>query len=164
MYEVVMYTDGSCFGNPGKGGYGVYMYFIDNNGVKHEKELFGGYDKTTNNRMELMSVIAGLGCLKGRCRVSLYTDSKYVSDAITKGWLESWVNKGWKTASKASVKNVDLWKTLVRLLQSHEVSIAWLEGHNGNKYNERVDKLAKNAAKSTRLSRDLVYEESELIG
>ena len=164
MYEVTMYTDGSCFGNPGNGGYGVYMYFIDNKGIKHEKELFGGYSVTTNNRMELMSVIVGLQCLKSRCKVLLHTDSKYVSDALTKGWLSSWVKHGWRTSSKASVKNVDLWKVLVNLLNTHEVEVAWVEGHSGNVYNDKVDKLAKQAAKSNRLGRDLGYEEGAVIG
>ena len=137
MKHVEIYTDGACRGNPGVGGWGAILVY---NGI--EKEISGGERETTNNRMELMGAIAGLEALKEPCAVTLISDSKYLCDAINQGWLESWKAKGWKKADKKPVLNPDLWTRLDRLLQIHSVTFEWVKGHNGNKYNERCDKLA----------------------
>lgn len=134
---VEMFTDGACSGNPGPGGYGVILKY---NGV--EKELCGGEELTTNNRMELTAVIEGLKILKQPCNVSIQTDSKYVVDAITKGWLENWQKNNWRKADKKQVLNVDLWQQLVELLKVHNVKFLWIKGHNGHPENERCDQLA----------------------
>lgn len=134
---VEMFTDGACSGNPGPGGYGVILKY---NGV--EKELCGGEELTTNNRMELTAVIEGLKILKQPCNVSIQTDSKYVVDAITKGWLENWQKNNWRKADKKLVLNVDLWQQLVELLKVHNVKFLWIKGHNGHPENERCDQLA----------------------
>ncbi|AUZ04552.2 MULTISPECIES: ribonuclease HI [Vitreoscilla] len=134
--HVTMYTDGACKGNPGVGGWGVKLQYGE-----HVKELFGGEVETTNNRMEMTAVIAGLKVLKQSCVVTVYTDSKYVLQGMEE-WLEGWKARGWKTASKAAVKNVDLWQQLDDLVQQHEVSWQWVKGHAGNAGNERADELA----------------------
>ncbi len=134
---VELYTDGACSGNPGPGGWGVVLRY---NG--HEKELNGGEGETTNNRMELMAAIKGLEALKHKCRVELYTDSKYVMDGITK-WIHGWKEKGWKTANKKPVKNQDLWKMLDKQMEKHDVNFHWVKGHNGHPENERADELAR---------------------
>ena len=113
MMSVEIYTDGSAKGNPGPGGYGTIVRYTDPKGVVHEKEITEGFPDTTNNRMELMGVIAGLECLNRPCRVELFSDSKYVTDAFNKGWVEAWIAKGWKKADKSPVLNVDLWKRLL---------------------------------------------------
>lgn len=136
MKEVQIYTDGACRGNPGRGGFAAILVF-----GAHEKELSGGEPLTTNNRMELMAAIRGLSALKERCRVTLYSDSRYLVDAIEKGWLESWRTHGWRRG-KEELKNVDLWQTLYRLLGEQDVTLEWVRGHNGHDYNERCDKLA----------------------
>ena len=133
---VELYTDGACRGNPGPGGWGVLMHYRD-----HEKELFGGEPETTNNRMELMAAIRGLEALSRRCPVKLYTDSKYVMQGITE-WIDNWKAKGWKTAAKKPVKNVDLWQRLDQARQQHEVEWVWVRGHAGHDGNERADELA----------------------
>ena len=132
-----MYTDGACSGNPGKGGWGAVLVY---NGI--EKELSGGELETTNNRMELTAVIEALSRLKEPCEVTLTTDSKYVCDAINKGWLNSWKNNNWKKADKKPALNVDLWQKLLPLLETHRVEFCWVKGHNGHPYNERCDSLA----------------------
>ena len=138
MSKVIqIYTDGACSGNPGPGGWGVLMRW---NG--HEKELFGGEAETTNNRMEMMAVIKALEALKRRSKVELYTDSKYVMQGITE-WLSGWKAKGWKTASKKPVKNVDLWQEIDAAVQKHDVSFHWVKGHAGHPENERADELAR---------------------
>ncbi len=134
---ITIYTDGACSGNPGPGGWGALLRW---NG--HEKELFGGEAETTNNRMEMMAVIKALEALKGPSKVELYTDSKYVMQGITE-WLEGWKAKGWKTASKKPVKNVDLWQEMDALVQAHDVSFHWVKGHAGHPENERADELAR---------------------
>lgn len=136
MDKVLIYTDGACKGNPGRGGWGVLMIA----GAK-EKELFGGEDNTTNNRMELMAVIQALSALKRPCDVVIHTDSKYVLQGITE-WLTGWKARGWKTASKAPVKNVDLWQALDAATQSHQIEWVWVKGHSGHDGNERADQLA----------------------
>lgn len=143
MKHVDIYTDGACRGNPGKGGWGAILVY-----EKREKELFGGEKETTNNRMELSAVISALSALKEPCEVTLTTDSQYVVNAIEKGWLDSWQQKGWKKSDKSPVLNVDLWKELVSLLQKHKVGFVWVRGHNGHPYNERCDKLATDYADS----------------
>lgn len=134
--HVTMYTDGACKGNPGVGGWGVKLQYGE-----HVKELFGGELETTNNRMEMTAVIAGLKVLKQACVVTVYTDSKYVLQGMEE-WLEAWKARGWKTASKSPVKNVDLWQQLDDLVQQHEVSWQWVKGHAGHAGNERADQLA----------------------
>lgn len=138
---VVIHTDGSCLGNPGPGGWAAILRYGDT-----EKELSGGYKLTTNNRMELLAVIEALGALTRSCAVDLHTDSKYVRDAIEKGWLANWQKKGWKTAAKKPVKNQDLWRRLMPLIERHRVRFHWVRGHAGDPLNERCDVLAKAAA------------------
>lgn len=138
MSKVIqIYTDGACSGNPGPGGWGVLMRW---NG--HEKELFGGEVETTNNRMEMMAVIKALGALKRSSKVELYTDSKYVMQGITE-WIDGWKAKGWKTASKKPVKNVDLWQEIDAAVAKHDISFHWVKGHAGHPENERADELAR---------------------
>ena len=137
MKKVELYTDGACRGNPGRGGWGAILVY----GSK-EKELSGGEPMTTNNRMELMAAIAGLEALRVPCEVTLTSDSKYLVDAINKGWLESWKKNGWRKADKSAVLNVELWKKIDMLLAVHDVSFVWVHGHTGHPYNERCDALA----------------------
>tara|TARA_A200000113_G_C8766967_1_gene323044 strand:+ start:226 stop:660 length:435 start_codon:yes stop_codon:yes gene_type:complete len=140
MSKIIIYTDGACSGNPGPGGWGALLRYGE-----HEKELSGGEEDTTNNRMEMMAVIKALEALKGDGKsVELYTDSKYVMDGVNQ-WLEGWKAKGWKTASKKPVKNQDLWERIDSLIQVHNVTFFWVKGHDGNPDNERVDKLAVQA-------------------
>lgn len=137
MKEINIYTDGACSGNPGKGGWGAVLVYKGT-----EKEISGGSADTTNNRMELTAVIEALKQLKEVCNVTLTTDSKYVCDAVTKGWVYSWKKNGWKKADKKPALNVDLWEQLLELLSIHNVEFNWVKGHNGHKYNERCDELA----------------------
>lgn len=137
MKIIDMFTDGACSGNPGPGGWGTILRY---NGV--EKELSGGEHETTNNRMEMMAVISGLKALKEPCEVNLYTDSKYVCDSVTKGWVYSWQKNNWRKADKKPALNVDLWEEMLLLLDKHKVTFFWLKGHNGHPENERCDKLA----------------------
>ena len=137
MKQIELFTDGACSGNPGPGGWGAILRF---NGV--EKELSGGEKDTTNNRMELTAVLKGLKALKEPCKVILTTDSKYVSDGISKGWAQSWKNNGWRKADKKPALNPDLWDELLSLLTIHEVQNNWVKGHAGHPENERCDKLA----------------------
>lgn len=134
--NVEIYTDGACRGNPGPGGWGASLRF---NG--QQKDLYGSAQKTTNNRMELMAVIQALESLTRSCTVKVYTDSKYVLDGMTK-WLPGWKKRGWKTAAKKPVKNVDLWQRLDAAVQANEVSWQWVKGHSGNAGNEYADLLA----------------------
>lgn len=145
--QVKIYTDGSARGNPdGPGGYGTVLEYVDPRGELHMRELSQGYKKTTNNRMELMAVIAGLEALNRPCEVELYSDSQYVVNAFNQHWIESWVRKGWKRGKNEPVKNVDLWKRLLKAKESHQVSFHWVKGHNGHPQNERCDVLATTAA------------------
>ena len=139
MKQVVIYTDGSCEGNPGPGGYAA---IIEEDGAR--REVVGADPKTTNNRMELMAAIEALGSLAGRTRVHIASDSQYVVLGITQ-WVHSWQRKGWKTASKEPVKNRDLWEKLVEQNARHEVTWEWIKGHSGHPQNEEVDLLAKQA-------------------
>ena len=152
--QVKIYTDGAARGNPdGPGGYGAVLQYIDTKGQLHERELFRGYKKTTNNRMELMAVITGLEALTRPCRVELYSDSKYVTDAFNKRWVDSWLKKNWK-GSSGPVKNVDLWKRLLKAKEPHQVEFIWVKGHDGHPQNERCDQLATTAADGDGLIED----------
>ncbi len=154
--RVNIYTDGACSGNPGPGGYGTILVHTDVNGIKHEKELSRGYKNVTNNQMELMAVIVGLEALKKPCNVTLYSDSKYVVDAFNNKWIDSWIKKGWKTAGKTPVKNVELWQRLLKAKEIHDVNFVWVKGHAGHDYNERCDNLAVTAYKSSNLTENLL--------
>ena len=144
--RVVAYTDGSSRGNPGPGGYGAVLLYVDPAGVEHRKELNGGYRVTTNNRMELLGAIVALEALRRPCEVELHSDSQYVVNAFNQHWVEGWQRKGWKNAQKQPVKNVDLWQRLLRAMESHRVTWLWVKGHAGHALNERADELATRAA------------------
>ncbi|MGM9639096.1 MAG: ribonuclease HI [Butyricicoccaceae bacterium] len=137
MKTVELYTDGACSGNPGPGGWGAILRW---NGM--EKELSGGEAQTTNNRMELMGAIHGLEALNQPCAVEFYTDSQYITRALSEGWLENWKKRGWKKADKSPVLNVDLWQRLDACLSRHEVRVHWVKGHADNPFNNRCDALA----------------------
>jgi ribonuclease HI len=147
MTEAVIYTDGACSGNPGPGGWGAVLSY----GAK-TREMHGGERATTNNRMELMAAISALEALTRPASVQLYTDSRYVLDGITK-WLPGWEAKGWLTAGKKPVKNVDLWQRLVAAMEPHQVSWNWVKGHNGDPGNERADELARLGIEETLAAR-----------
>lgn len=142
MNEVEIYTDGACRGNPGPGGWGVWMI-----AGGHEKELFGGDADTTNNRMELMAVIEALRALKRPCKVVLHTDSQYVQKGISE-WIHKWKARGWRTADKKLVKNVDLWMELDQARAQHEIDWRWIKGHAGHEGNEKADQLANKGVDS----------------
>lgn len=150
MKEVTIYTDGACSGNPGPGGYGTVLIC---NGVK--KELSGGYLDTTNNRMEIMGVLKGLEALKHPCKVTVYSDSKYVVDAIEKGWLANWKKNNWTKSNKEKVLNIDLWKRLLILMELHDVSFTWVKGHHTSEENNRCDQLAVQASRQSELPEDI---------
>lgn len=137
MKQVEIFTDGACSGNPGRGGWGAVLRFQG-----RERELSGGAPETTNNRMELTAVIEALSALKEPCAVTLTSDSKYVIDAITKGWVYGWKRNGWRKADKKPALNVDLWEKLLPLLETHKVTFVWVKGHDGHPENERCDRLA----------------------
>lgn len=137
MKKVEIFTDGACSGNPGPGGWGAILRY---NGV--EKELSGGERQTTNNRMELCGVLNALSALKEPCEVVLTSDSKYVIDSVSKGWVYSWQKKGWKKSDGKPALNVDLWEKLLPLLEKHNVTFVWIKGHAGHPENERCDALA----------------------
>lgn len=143
MTAIEIFTDGACSGNPGAGGWGVILRYGET-----EKELSGGDAQTTNNRMELTAVIEALKALKRECEITLYTDSRYVMDGVNE-WMPNWKKNGWRTTNKKSaVKNLELWQELDSLLPKHKIKWVWVKGHNGHPENERVDKLARDAAKS----------------
>jgi ribonuclease HI len=136
MSEVTLYTDGACKGNPGVGGWGAFLQ-----SGRHSKELFGGEANTTNNRMELTAVIQGLAALKRPCIVNIYTDSQYVKNGMQE-WIHNWKARGWKTAAKQPVKNVELWQALDAEVNKHQVHWHWVKGHAGHSGNEKADELA----------------------
>ena len=151
--KVTIYTDGGCAPtNPGPGGYGVVLMYGG-----HRRELCGGYRLTTNNRMELTAVICGLQALKEPCDVSLFSDSQYVVNGITKGWAERWRSNGWRLSDKRPAENVDLWEQLLNLCEKHSVRFEWVRGHSGHPENERCDRLA-GEGRSADLAVDTVYE------
>ena len=154
--KVTLYTDGACSGNPGTGGYGAILVHIDADGNKHEKELSEGYKNTTNNQMELLAVIVGLEALKKPCSVTVYSDSKYVVDAFNNKWIDGWIAKGWRTAGKSPVKNVELWQRLLKAKEQHNVEFIWVKGHAGHEYNERCDTLAVTASKKENLKTEII--------
>lgn len=139
--HVIIYTDGGCLNNPGPGGFGVVLI-----GRNKRKELFGGYQLTTNNRMELLACIKGLKALKFPCRVTLYSDSQYVVKGIQEGWAKRWRKKGWMRNANQRAENVDLWAILLDLCDAHDVEFKWVKGHAGHPENERCDQLAKQGA------------------
>jgi ribonuclease HI len=149
---VTIHTDGACLGNPGPGGYGV---ILDYDGKR--KELSGGYALTTNNRMELLAAILGLEALNRPCQVTLYSDSRYLVDAVTKGWAVKWQRNGWMRNKREAAVNPDLWQRLLALLERHPTEFRWVRGHSGNPDNERCDELAGAAARQNNLSADPGY-------
>ncbi len=150
--KVIIYTDGACLGNPGPGGYGVVLLYN-----KHRKELSGGFQLTTNNRMEIMAAIVGLDALKDRCLVTIYTDSQYLTNAMTKGWVEKWRAKGWMRNKQDKALNPDLWEKLLGQCRRHQVEFIWVRGHAANVENERCDLLAREAACGSNLPPDTGY-------
>ena len=152
---VTIYTDGACSGNPGPGGYGAVLLTAG-----HEKELSGGFRLTTNNRMELLAAIVGLETLNRRCQVALYTDSRYIVDAINKDWARRWRDNGWMRNKREAAVNPDLWERLLDLLDRHDVDVRWVRGHAGNEGNERADKLAVEASRGKDLPDDHGYDPS----
>jgi len=155
MKEVTIYTDGGCHGNPGPGGYGAVLL-----SGQHRKELFGGYKRTTNNRMELLACITALEALKQKCRVRLHSDSKYIVDSVTKGWARRWRANNWRRNKKEMAVNPDLWARLLDLCERHEVNFVWVKGHAGNKENERCDRLVQKAIARGKLKEDVNYVRS----
>ncbi len=137
LKRVQIYTDGACSGNPGPGGYGTILRYGE-----FEKKISGGEASTTNNRMELMAVIKGLEALNQRCKIDLYSDSKYFIDAVQKGWAKKWKSNGWMRNKKDKALNPDLWEQILVLLDKHDVTLHWVKGHNGHPENEECDRMA----------------------
>lgn len=153
---VKIYTDGAARGNPdGPGGYGSVLEYVDTKGKLHVKEISQGYVRTTNNRMELMAVIAGLEALNRPCEVEVYSDSQYVVNAFNQHWVDGWIKKGWKRGKNEPVKNVDLWNRLLEAKEKHSVTFHWVKGHDSHPQNERCDELATSAADGD----DLIVDE-----
>ncbi|MFO7996847.1 MAG: ribonuclease HI [Dehalococcoidia bacterium] len=152
LKHVTMYTDGACIGNPGPGGYGAIILYQG-----ERKELSGGYRRTTNNRMEIMAAIVGLGTLRERCRVTLYSDSEYLVKAMSRGWAQRWRANGWKRNKREKALNPDLWERLLQLCERHEVHFRWIRGHAENAENIRCDELAMQAAQQPNLPVDEGY-------
>jgi len=155
LKEVTIYTDGGSIGNPGPGAYGVVLIYGDN-----RRELSQGFRLTTNNRMEIMAAITALKTLNYRCKVTLYSDSKYLVDAMNLGWVEMWRARDWKRAKNKILKNIDLWHTLLTLCDFHQVKFVWIQGHSGIKDNELCDMLIKEAVKRDDLKIDVEYEKT----
>ena len=156
---VKVYTDGAARGNPdGPGGYGAVLQYIDTKGQLHERELSRGYKKTTNNRMELMAAIVALEALNRPCQVDLYSDSKYLVDAFNQHWIDNWMRRNWKRGKNEPVKNVDLWKRLLKAIEPHQVTWNWVKGHDGHPQNERCDELATTAADGDALIEDKITD------
>lgn len=155
MKKVIVYTDGSCLGNPGPGGWAAILVL---SGTDYRKEISGGFRLTTNNRMELLAAIKGLTALNQPCEVELFTDSQYLGNAISKGWMTNWRKNGWAKKKGAILPNADLWKNLDLLLNIHKIKVNWLRGHAGHIENERCDKLARAAASEPVLAIDENYE------
>ena len=159
MMFVRIFTDGAARGNPeGPGGYGTVLQSTDPKGELHEREYSAGYKKTTNNRMELMAVITGLEALNRPCEVEVISDSKYVTDAFNQHWIEGWLKRGWKNSAKEPVKNIDLWKRLLKAKEPHQVKFTWVKGHAGHPENERCYTLATTAADGDNLLDDVIQE------
>ena len=156
--KITIHTDGACSGNPGPGGYGAVMQY-----GKRRNELSGGFRKTTNNRMELLAVIEGLRALNRPCEVTVFSDSKYIVDAVNKGWARRWQANGWRRNRNAKALNPDLWAELLQLLDAHKVTLRWVKGHAGNPGNERADALAVAASQSDNLAIDEGYESQTMV-
>lgn len=156
LKEIKIYTDGACSGNPGPGGYGAILVYGDK-----RRELSGGFRSTTNNRMEMMAAIVALEALKTPCQVTLYSDSKYLVDSVSKGWAKGWRKNGWRKSNKERAANVDLWERLLALLEKHPTKLLWVEGHAGHPENERCDELAVNAAQESELPEDEGFNNSK---
>jgi len=154
LKRVTIYTDGACLGNPGPGGYGVVLLYKG-----RRKELSGGYRETTNNRMEIMAAIVGLKALKEKCEATLYSDSEYLVNAMTKGWVERWRKNNWRRNRKDKALNPDLWEQLLQLYEYHQVEFKWVKGHAKSAENNRCDELALEAAQQSNLLVDEGYNE-----
>ena len=155
--KVTMYTDGAARGNPnGPGGYGTILQYVDSKGQVHTREYSAGYEKTTNTRMEMMAVIAGLEALNRPCEVDVYSDSQYVVNAFNQHWIEGWKKRGWKRSGNKPVLNMDLWQRMLKAMEPHQVRFHWVKGHAGHPENERCDFLATSAADGT----DLLIDEN----
>ena len=157
--KVKIYTDGACSNNPGEGGYGIVLMYRTKEDKVISKEFSKGFKLTTNNRMELLAVIDALNLLKKPCEIELYSDSKYVIDAINQGWLKSWQEKNWKSSTKKPVKNIDLWQKYLKAQEPHDIKFIWVKGHNDNEFNEKCDKLAVLARSAGDLQTDDGYKE-----
>ena len=156
LKKVIAYTDGACINNPGPGGYGVVLLYD-----KHKKELSEGFRLTTSNRMEIWAAIAALKALKTKCAVTIYSDSKYLVDSVSQGWVYRWKENGWKRNNN-EVPNADLWMQLLKLCRQHEIELVWVKGHDGNPGNKRADQLSKRAADQENLVTDTIYEEEQV--
>lgn len=156
--QVTIYTDGSSRGNPGPGGYGAVLLYVDPSGREHRRELSQGYRRTTNNRMELMGAIAALEALNRPCDVELHSDSQYVVNAFNQHWVDGWKKRGWKTAAKKPVKNPDLWRRLIAAMEPHHVTWVWVKGHATSELINRCDELATGAADGKDKLVDEVFE------
>lgn len=152
MQQVKIYTDGGCLGNPGRGGYGAILVCGE-----RRREISGGYQHTTNNRMELMACIIALEALKGKCGATVHSDSKYVVDGVSKGWVVKWKRNNWRRSGGNRAENVDLWERLLAAIDKHQVNFVWVKGHNGHEENERCDQLANDAAQASGLLEDVGY-------
>lgn len=159
--NVTIYSDGSAKGNPGPGGFGTIIQYIDPKGELHELEITEGYRLTTNNRMELLGAIKGLEALTKPCKVTLISDSKYLVDAFNQRWIWGWAKNNWKKSDKSAVKNVDLWKRLLAASFDHVVTYEWIKGHAGHEENERCDSMAQSSADNEELLIDEEYERTE---
>jgi ribonuclease HI len=153
LKQVVLFSDGACLGNPGPGGYGVILVY-----GAHRRELSGGFRRTTNNRMELTAALKGLQALKEPCAVRLVSDSEYLVNAIAKRWVFGWRARGWRRTAGKLVPNADLWDQIVKLIEFHQLSVEWVEGHAGHAENERCDLLARAAASQQDLPPDPGYD------
>lgn len=160
--HVDIYSDGSSRGNPGPGGFGTLLRYVDAQGQVHEKELSQGFAETTNNRMELLGAISGFEALKRPCQVDFYSDSQYVVKAFLDDWISGWIGRGWKTAGKKPVKNRDLWERLLAAVEPHEVTFHWVRGHAGHPENERCDELATSAADGEELAIDSGFTSADV--
>ena len=149
MKQVEIYTDGACSGNPGPGGYGIILTY-----KRNKKELSGGFCRTTNNRMELLAAIVALDALTEPCEVTLYSDSRYLVDSVTKNWLLSWKKRNWIKADRSPVKNVDLWERYLAAQARHKITMVWVKGHAENEFNNRCDELARRALAAPGLPED----------
>lgn len=158
MDVVTVHTDGSSRGNPGPGGYGAVLSHTDAAGVTRTRELSGGFRRTTNNRMELLAAIVALEALRRPCRVELHSDSQYLVNAFRQRWVDGWLRRGWRTASRQPVKNEDLWRRLLAAMEPHDVRWHWVKGHAGDPLNERCDELATAAADGADLPEDPGFE------